>query len=344
MRKFLLAAFLLVAPIQSAKAYCCDATEIQKVGDLNYLARAALNHTGPLKDRLYALAMQLKAGTWHQWSDADRPYILGLMAALPDYQNDAYNKSVLDSFASEIGVPIQQGVIIPTPSPVVVVTPPPPAPTPVTTTSSLDSLVRSIIREEIAKIPSSTSTAVGSGYPDLIGQNNGEFLFMGIDNGGSRQQGIRGNFRVHFGVNNYDGGARVLQNWNCFNPALPWATYGNDSHGSFSYNQGPCPTSTWPAKDTYGQAFVLDGGAYQAAYDYQTGAQLGRSLLFASQHGGIPFVFAVTPVRNVGDPVLNKAVMRLNSDNSPNPIEFVVDGIMRRIRTCVVNNVNTLCY
>src|SRR5678816_3794790 len=62
---------------------CCTTAEVQTLGDLNYLARQAMGHTGVYQDRLLTLAMLLKTGSWSQWNDADKGTILGLMAATP---------------------------------------------------------------------------------------------------------------------------------------------------------------------------------------------------------------------------------------------------------------------
>jgi hypothetical protein len=137
-----------LATAETPPPVCCTATEVQTLGDLNYLARAALNHTGEYKDRLYTLAMQLKAGTWNQWNDPDRGYILGLMAATPDGQYGP-NRQLLNEFAAIIGVTVKN-VSIPTPSPVVVV-PPPVSPPVVTAPSNIEDAIRAIVRDELRK-------------------------------------------------------------------------------------------------------------------------------------------------------------------------------------------------
>src|SRR5678810_1047926 len=123
---------------------CCTTAEVQTLGDLNYLARVALNQTGEYKDRLYTLAMQLKAGTWSQWNDPDKGYILGLMAATPDGQYGP-NRQLIYEFAAMIGVTVKN-VTIPTnvvTPPVVVL--PPSAPPPATVPSSVEEAIRAIV-------------------------------------------------------------------------------------------------------------------------------------------------------------------------------------------------------
>ncbi len=207
-------------------------------------------------------------------------------------------------------------------------------------------------------------------YSDLISYGNGELDFTGKDNGGSRQVGpggirLAGDFNVKFGVNNYDAGARVLQNWNHAGTRyLPYATYGNDSRGAFSYNWFPAELGSeypdnaassvhsdmsnslyWPYR---GQALVIDGGS-QAAYGYLSGTQLynSRNILIAAQRGGQSIYFAVTPERHAGQThVQNRALMKLESSSNwdPNPVHIVIDGELRRLRSCDINGQRTVCF
>lgn len=181
------------------------------------------------------------------------------------------------------------------------------------------------------------SAVAGTSVTD---QGNGELVFTGKDTGGQRQDNIRGDFKAILGINNFDSGFRLLVNWGCVIPQLPFWTIGADSHGAFSYNGAPCPTGTWSADQTYGQAFVIDGGWSQRGYSYDTGQPYKPSVLIASQRGGMDILFAVTPWRVVGQPVLNKTVMILHSDGSANPVSIVLDGQIRRLKACG----NTVCF
>jgi hypothetical protein len=105
--------------------------EIQKLGDLNFSARAAVNHTGPIKDRLMVLALALKAGTWKSWADVDRSYIVSLMGSTQD-GHDEIARPILIRFALALGVVLTDvafpsGQVVTQP-PVVTNPPPPPAP------------------------------------------------------------------------------------------------------------------------------------------------------------------------------------------------------------------------
>ena len=153
-----------------AAAVCCTAAEIQILGDINFDTRAAFGHTGPVKERLYTLAMHLKAGTWGQWADPDKGYILGLMAATHHYQNDAGNRAIVDAFAAMIGVIIKQ---VSLPAPVVVppapTTPPPvvqPAPAPIPA-GGIEAEIRRIVQDELsrARTVRADTVIIGKGCP-----------------------------------------------------------------------------------------------------------------------------------------------------------------------------------
>jgi hypothetical protein len=89
---------------------------------------------------------------------------------------------------------------------------------------------------------------------------------------------------------------------------------------------------------------VIDGGVSQAGYDYATGAQYKPSVLIASQQGGMGILFAVTPWRKVGDPVLNKVAFRIRSDGSANPVDAVIDGQLRTLKSCDVAGAKVVCF
>lgn len=108
--------------------------QIQKLGDLNFLARTKLSLQPGELIRLLALAGALKAGTYREWQDGDRSVILGLMAATPDGQwNKEHEGDVVGLLAAEIGVTVanvtRPGVSVvpaqPPPPPPVVVQPSP---------------------------------------------------------------------------------------------------------------------------------------------------------------------------------------------------------------------------
>lgn len=77
--------------------------EVVTLGDLNFIARAALvpPHTGAVNDRIYAL--NFKNSAYLTWNDPDRGYILGLLAATPAGQD---NIGLIQRVASAIGVTI----------------------------------------------------------------------------------------------------------------------------------------------------------------------------------------------------------------------------------------------
>lgn len=356
------------------------AAEVQTLGDLNFIARAKVNHTGPVKDRLYAMALALKGQNggivaWKQ-SDPDPGQALGYMADTDPDGHDPYNRSLIDRLASFLGVSVKAVIWPATPSspppgPVVVLPPPAPtAPAPGTVDAAIQALVDSKLAGLQAQVSglaarlavleaaagSGSGTTSSSSLPSIVDNGNGYLTFIARDNGGRRQGDIRGDFQLQWGINNYDAGARALQNWKadgtpCYMNALPAATFGMDSRGAFSYNGNPCPVGTWSADQTYGQAFVIDGGWSQAGYDYATGAQYKPGILLASQRGGMDMLFAVTPWRRApipgvrdGDPVLNKTVMRLRSDGSANPVDIVLEGQLRTLRGCTINGVQAVCY
>ena len=345
----LLIAFSAVATMPStSRAFvvvCCDAGDISTMKDLAYIATTA-NPPETIKPRLVTLINVLKDGTWRAWNDPDRGLILGYVASTPDgvYWRDR----LIVPFASVIGVTLKSVTpSVEPPPPIVVV---PPAPPPTSTSSLTEDQIRAIVRDEIAKNPPTTSTS-SSAYPDLIDQGNGELIFLGKDIGTNPRQTddngnrVSGDFKARFGVNNYDMGLRALNNWNYEStPNLPYGTFGMDSRSTFSYNQTPKKSENTNPARVYGQAFVIDGGFAQAGYDYETGAELKRGVLLASQRGGVDILFAVTPWRNVGDPVLNKTVFRLRSDGSANPVDAVIDGRLQTLKGCNVGGFRVVCF
>ena len=104
-----------------------------------------------------------------------------------------------------------------------------------------------------------------------------------------------------------------------------------------------------PLFDAYrGQTLIIDGGS-QAAYGYLSGAQLytSRNVLIAAQRAGWDMYFAVSPERGPnGDYPLNRAVMRLEAspDWNPNPVHVVIDGELRRLKSCNVGGVTVVCF
>lgn len=376
---------------------CCDAGQLATIMDLNYIARASLNHTGPLVSRLYQMNMAIGEGRWMTFEDPNRSELLGAIAATGD---GIYWRSLIDAFAIKWGVTVG-GAPTPTPTPVPVPTPTPtptPAPSPVinmpvkpaicplpagrtVTTAKLatclayesaraDSLVKIIARLQLAgagsgPAPAPTQVVTNTAYPDLISVGNGELTFIARDNGGNRQEGpagrIGGDFKTLFGMNGYDGGARILQNWNHNGTKyLPYSTIGMDSRGAVSFNwfpaelggeyrdNAPASVHSDPNHPLYapyrGQFMVIDGGS-QTAYDYSTGAPLynGRNVLVAAQRAGQSMYFAVSPDRQNGYP-LNRAVMKLRSDWNPNPVEVVIDGTLRQLKSCNVGGQTVVCF
>jgi hypothetical protein len=90
-------------------------TEIQFLGDLNFKARAELNHTGSLASRLLLLAPKLKDGTWQTWILDNE--VLNAMAANEYGQNDPRSQPILDRFATAFRTTIDWNYRLPAPQP-----------------------------------------------------------------------------------------------------------------------------------------------------------------------------------------------------------------------------------
>lgn len=103
------------APVRGAS--CCDAGQLATIMDLNYIARVALNHTGPLSARLYQMNVSIGAGTWQSFADPNRAELIAVMKSTGDGQ---YWAALIDSFAAAWSVtPAPAPVPAPTPTPVV---------------------------------------------------------------------------------------------------------------------------------------------------------------------------------------------------------------------------------
>lgn len=226
---------------------------------------------------------------------------------------------------------------------------------------AFDPVVSSIqeFRSRIAALEArpASSISTGTGFDNGTGvtiTQPGEITLRSNLNHAPQQGGLTDSFHGIISMNGYDGGFRLLQNWQLLGSKyLPGGTIGMDSRATLSYNWWPAelggespdngPFTNEPGSALYnayrGQTLIIDGGA-QAAYDYRTGGQLYRSraLLIASQREGWPIYFAVSPVRVNGYPT-NKAVMKLNSDGSANPVEVVIDGQLQRLVPCDGNHV-----
>jgi hypothetical protein len=185
------------------------------------------------------------------------------------------------------------------------------------------------------------------------------------------QDGITGSYWAELGLNGWDGGFRLLQNSSGLGtPRLPYTIIGPDSHGAWSYSWYPradgvknggaydaasgTGSNYWPslgaAQPYYvGQTLMIDGGS-QLPYTYALAGDAGvplsfkRHVLIASQRKGWPMYFTVSPNR-VNNTPENWAVLKLNADGSPNPVEMVVDGALRRVQSCTLpNGIRALCY
>lgn len=103
--------------------------EIKVVRDINYAARKEYQTDGsPMWDRFIAMTNALGAGTYKQWMDPDRGFLLSMMAKT-SHGLDSDNRKIIDKFAAAIGVTIRD-----VPAPGAVATPPT-APTPIPTPS-----------------------------------------------------------------------------------------------------------------------------------------------------------------------------------------------------------------
>ncbi len=364
----LLVAGIAVAPLP-AGAQCCTPAEVATLRDLNYLARVALNHQGELSQRLLAMNVAVSAADYSSWSDPDRGQLLSYMAATPAGK---YWRALIDSFAALLGVTVRN----------VSVPPPLPAPTPASAdTGTIEAAVRASVRDEIAALhvqiaalvtrldalERGTGTAFSTGgAPGVTVPEGGNFILRSNLARNPTQTGITDSYCTMLGVNGWDGGFRQLQNWNhCGTRHLPYSSIGMDSMGDFSYSWFPAETSlrgnfpdnapaavhenpSHPLYSPYlGQALVISGGGQQAT-GYLTGAPLyaSRNVMIAAQRAGQSLYFAVSPHRSsVGTP-LNRALMKLEADpNFPrNPVHIVIDGELRRLKSCNVGGVTVVCF
>jgi hypothetical protein len=160
-------------------------------------------------------------------------------------------------------------------------------------------------------------------------------------------------------INGWDGGLRLSQNMkdnNWTSPCtthLPAVTWGSDSHGAWSYGWIPAADGSsgdrWPldaatAPFYVGQTLIVDGGS-QLPYAYMTETPLmqKRYAMIASQRKGWPLYLAVAPNRANGAPE-NYGVVKLNADGSPNPVELVIDGSLRRLKSCNIGGQIVVCF
>jgi hypothetical protein len=282
------------------------------------------------------------------------------MAATGD---GAYWRALIDSFAAEIGTtvkpvgspaaaraPVQPSAITAAPAPVTRARPDPAA-------VGIGGPPANPSTEWVNSILALRSTA-GAGSSLLLRGNTAHARTQ-ADNRGVP---ITDSYWAVVDLDGNDGGFRLLQNFNASGtPHLPWTAIGADSHGAWSYSWYPPSDGTGydqasgqgsgsykvsdEASPFYrGQTLVIDGGS-QAPYDYTTGAQISykRHVLIASQRVGWPIYFAVSPQRPNGLPE-NKAVMKLDADGDPNPINIVIDGVLRKVVPCTINGMNVLCF
>lgn len=189
------------------------------------------------------------------------------------------------------------------------------------------------------------------------------------------QDGNRDSFAGEIELNGWDGGLRVKQNYTALGTKRwGWSYWGGDSRGAWSFswfpradgqsqNGGDYATAVGaeylasirdasgaPASRFYeGQGLLFDQGT-QSPYTYGLAGDAGvplslrRHVLISSQRRGWPMYFAVSPNR-MNDAPENWAVLKLNADGSPNPVEIVVDGALRRVQSCTLpGGVHVLCY
>lgn len=218
----------------------------------------------------------------------------------------------------------------------------------------------SIVETKLTETPSNPVTppiaySLGAGVTVPAA---GEIEFRSNLSNAPTQGGITDSYYALCNINGWDGGFRCHQNWaHRGTKLLPVAVDGFDSRGAWSYNWWPAElggessdnapftvTNAGGSHPYRGQTLIIDGGS-QAAYDYSTGAQLysSRAVLVAAQRAGWPMYFAVSPTRPNGYPT-NRAVMKLNSDDSPNPVEVVIEGQLRRLRSCNIGGVTVVCF
>jgi hypothetical protein len=378
------AVFFFLGCAANAQVPGFTATEVQTLGDLNFIARAKVNHTGPIKDRLYAMALALKGqnGGVLAWKgqDPDPGQALGYIADTDPDGHDPVNRALIDRLASYLGVAVKP-VIWPSapptapPAPVVVLPPStPPVSQPATTAGAIEAAVQALIDAKLAGLQAQVSglaarlaVAESAGGSGSSGGASGTSVTAADQTGGGHsatlgagavelrantlhaktQQDITDEYCGIIQMNGWDGGLRLHQNynWKC-SEQLPFAVWGGDSHAAWSYQQGPAKAAMAgkPANFLYGQSLVIDGGHSQLGYDYATGAPLARGILFAAQRNAEPMLFAVTPRREVGEYPSNRVVLRLNSDGSQNPAEVVIDGALRRLKSCNVGGVTVVCF
>ncbi len=377
MKKFLF--ILLLVPSLAFAKPCCDAGELRTIADLNYLARVALGHQGSISTRLYQMNQSVTSGNWQGIPDSDVGELLGYMAATPD---GTYWRSLINSFANAIGV-VVKSVTIPipvTPPPPILVPPTQPPPAIVDTATKIDAAVRAVLRSEIAGLQaqviglaqrlSAEEAKVGGGgsavFPGITASdpNGGELTMRSNIFNNPVQSGITDSFCAMQGVNGWDGGFRILQNWNhCGTKRLPYGTIGMDSQGDFSYNWFPAESPIYPHPDAApasvhgnpshpfyapyrGQALVISGS--QVGYGYLTGQPLWqtRNVMIAAQRAGQSLYFAVSPTRTSVGTASNRVIMKLEADPNytPNPVHVVIDGELRRLKSCNVNGITVVCF
>jgi hypothetical protein len=169
MKKILTFILLIAGCAQPALAQIpgFTAAEVQTLGDINFTARAQLGHTGPVKDRLLAMAYAMKqvnGATVSSWKgqDPDPGEILGFMATTNFggvLGSDPYNRSLVDRLANYLGIAVKAVIwpsVTPTGPPAPVVVQPTPAP-PATTAGAIEAAVQAAIDAKIAGLQAQVS-------------------------------------------------------------------------------------------------------------------------------------------------------------------------------------------
>ena len=341
-----------------------DGAQLKTLADLNFIARRDYKPAEPLLSRMIAFTQALSSrdsGMVRGFVNANRADVsnqLGMMAATKDGEYWK-GQGIFDAFSGEFGVAV---AIVPPPGQTPAPNPPaPPSPAPggsVDLNSLTVDQLKALAQKLAPYLPAPFPTSATQG---VTVEGEGTILLAANLNGEERQEKMRHVRRGIFQLNGWDNGMRSHQNWrHSGTDRLPYAVFGGNSRGSFEsnwfpaageFNADPVPGVDYatvqqledpnhPMYDIYrGQGFIVDQGS-QPVTEYGTSAldltrwprANRRRTMIGTQRKGWPLVFVVSPIRPNGLPV-NWGVAWCDSDGSPNPWHFVVDGALRRFES-----------
>lgn len=286
--------------------------ELQTLADLNYIARVTIKPPADIIGRLMVLSSALKNGTYKQWQDADRGYILGLMASTKDGK---YWRSLLDRFAAEIGVTIQNVITSTQPAPA-----PTPAPTPTPAPPTPQVPENTDLRAQLEAMGFEFAPSGQIAGFKLLSQGAPEgdyFAYVGAADGA---------LRLFAGIQAKIGGAWPDVNTNENLPVIMGPVTERD--GGVSWDYSPPLDGSDPGHPRPGKTFIMYMQGFIRGIGPRGRKNVGRFLDFGSFEPGRGVRWFT---RRTGSqtPDIDVA-LELDADNS-SPVVVKVKGQLRRL-------------